>query len=69
MDNNIDIDDLSEEEILEYCVKDELKLKDRSGMIFWVDSFDQNGMYVHSDEGDTHRISRARYHEFEPVKA
>lgn len=69
MRKDIDIDELSEEEILELCVENILKLIDSDGFVYWVDTYDEDGMYIHSDEGSTHRISRTKYQEFKPVCA
>lgn len=46
---------------LERAKEDELKLRDSDGCIFWLDSFDSNGVYYHADEGDTYFLGHPRF--------
>ena len=50
-------DDLTFEEKMERASNEQLKLRDDDGFIYWVDNYDESGAYIHSDEGDTHRMS------------
>lgn len=46
-----------EEAKLERAANGELLLRDEDGDTFQLDTFDDDGAYLHRDEGDTHRYS------------
>lgn len=49
---------------LQRAERDEVKVVDADGCVFWVDSFDNDSVYYHADEGDTHRASHSQFREW-----
>lgn len=49
---------------IERAAQDELKAVDEDGAVFWVDSYDEDGVYYHADEGDSHRATHEQFRQW-----
>lgn len=53
---------------LEQAVKGNLQLRDASGCLYRVQSYDEKGAYISAPDSETHRISRSQLSTFRFIK-
>jgi len=56
------------DEKLEKAAQGKLHLRDATGCLYQVESFDKNDVYITADESETYRISRSQLETFRFVK-
>ena len=56
------------DEKLEKAVQGKLHLRDATGCLYQVESFNKNSVYITADESETYQISRSQLETFRFVK-
>lgn len=57
------------EQLKKAAETDELQLLDSDGCVFWVDTYDGFGAYIHAGDGDSYYLSLSQLAEFTVVEA